>query len=404
MNRTSTIESSRRLDVILVPRQVVGGFVRHACIIRRVDGSEHVDATLWYELPADLPQIAADDAEPFLLASIMDAMQENRSIHIGGRVSRQLLSNLQEFMVAWSRWQPGTFRVVPMAADSITNDPASSGLEPDSAVTAHTGGLDALSTIYRHAHQLEGHRNRRITACVVVHGFLISLEQKEKFDHSFQLAQNSLNGLGLKAYPLRTNLADVVRTHWSNVYGVAIVSALQFFKPLGKSCLTNAPKPYEDLLFPRGSNPLTDALLSSDSLQVMHDGCGLDRLEKTRIVAQWPEAVRNLRVCWKGRQVEANCGACEECVRTKLGFLALGEDCPPLLGTLPTPWQILSLEAMNEASRADFRQILEYCERHDVNASWVRALGFRVRSENVYRKVRHWRWRARRLSESLGFR
>jgi hypothetical protein len=384
---------SRRLEVLLAPPQVGETFIRHRCILRRIDGPEHVDATLWYELPAHLPQISPDDAEPFLIASIMDAMQENRSLHVGGKVSFQLLSNLQEFMVAWSRWLPDIFRVVELTADAVTTSPAPSDLAHDSAVTAHTGGIDASCTLYRHSRGRDGHRSRRITACAVVHGFLIALDQEEKFDRSFALAQSGLDSLGLVAYPVRTNYREVVRTHWNNVYGVAMVSLLQFLKPMGRSCLINAHKPYDDLVFPRGSNPITDAFLSSDSLQVLQDGSRFDRVEKTSIVAEWPEGTRHLRVCWKGGQIEAHCGKCEECIRTKLGFLAIGRPYPDSLGASPTTWEILALESLNSASRTDFQKILDHARRCGIKAPWVRALGFRLRFERFSSRLAHYRWR-----------
>lgn len=389
----------RRLEIHLRPLEVLDGCVRHSCVLRRIDGSERLDTTLWYELPAHLPRIASDDAEPFLLAALMDAMGEDRDLHAHGRVGFQILSNLHEFMVAWSRWLPATFRVVRLTADEVAEgqDPSLPG--GDTAVTPHTGGIDATSTLFRHTRGLEGPRTRRIVAVPVLHGFLIPLENQAKFDASFALAKEALDSLGLEAHPLRTNIREVVRTHWSHVYEVAMVSALRFFKPMARSCLINAPKPYDDLLFPRGSNPITDPLLSSDSFRVLHDGSRYDRIEKTAMFLPWKEGVSTLRVCWAGSQIGANCGVCEECLRTKLVFLALGEPIPASFGEPPTPGRILSMDPIDRAGIAEFRSILAHCRRHGVKASWVGALRLRIALEPVYRRFEHQRWLLKRAVE-----
>ena len=397
MTIPSAHRSPCRMDIILLePTRREGAFVRHRAVIRRHDANGATDTPLWYEVPAHLPQIAAHDAEPFLIAALMDAMREERDVHAAGTVSYQLLSNLHEFMVAWSRWLPDTFHVVGLSADSISTAPPLDLPPHDSAVTAHTGGIDASCTLFRHSRGLDGPRSRRITACAVVHGFLIGLDQEEKFARSFALAEAGLASLGLPAYPVRTNCREAIRTHWDHVYSAAMVSVLQFFKPLGRSCLVNAHKPYDDLLFPRGSNPITDALLSSDSLQVLQDGSRFDRLEKTAIVLEWPEGFENLRVCWKGDQLEANCGKCEECIRTKLAFLALGKPYPQSLGATPTRGEILAMEEMSPASRADFVRIQSQAQRNGCKDPWVSALAFRLRFEQASAKISHWRWRLRR--------
>lgn len=390
-----SIVEKRRLEILPEPSRVGDRFVRHGCILRRIDGADRHDTALWYELPVELPRLAPDDTEPFLIAAIMDAMAEDRDIHVQGTVGFQLLSNLHEFMVAWSRWLPERFHVVEVTADSIRTSTEPSGIPHDSAVAAFSGGIDATCTVYRHSHRLEGHRSRRIAACVLVQGFDIALEHDEKFAWSLGIAQTTMESIGVSVLPLRTNFREAIRTHWDHVHGAALVSALQFFKPIARSCLIGSSKPYNDIVFPYGSNPLTDALLSSDSMQVLHDGARFDRLEKTAIVSQWPEGTRNLRVCWNGGQIEANCGKCEKCIRTKLGFLALGKPYAPSLGAPPTSWDILNMVFASHAILVDFRQILATCRKSGVRDSWVRALRLRVEHHRFFVFLFHWKWKLR---------
>lgn len=385
--------SPRCLEILLEPPQLGNGTIRHSCILRRIGGSDQGDTPLWYELPASLPQISPDDAEPFLIASVMEAMGENRTLHVTGSVSYLLLSNLHEFMVAWSKWVPGTYHVVAIEAASIRLRPSPSNLAHDTAVAAYSGGVDATCTLFRHSRSLEGHRSRKIAACALIHGFDITLDQTEKFAWSLKIGQETLDTIGVRLHPVRTNFREVIRANWEHSHGAALVSALQFLKPLAPACLIGSSKPYHDLVFPYGSNPLSDAMLSSDAFQVLHDGARFDRTEKIANIAQWPLGTRNLRVCWRGNQVGANCGKCEKCIRTKLSFLALGKPYSPSLGDAPTTWEILNLVFVSYAIRVDFMQILANCQRNHVRAPWVRPLWWRVKFHGVFVKLLHWKWK-----------
>lgn len=68
---------------------------------------------------------------------------------------------------------------------------------------------------------------------------------------------------------------------------------------------------------------MTDALLSTSSLQIKHDGAPFDRTEKTALVARHAVALANLHVCWK-EGAATNCGSCSKCLRTMATLHMLG--------------------------------------------------------------------------------
>jgi hypothetical protein len=89
-------------------------------------------------------------------------------------------------------------------------------------------------------------------------------------------------------------------------------------------------------LAPWGSHPLVDPLYSSSWMQVLHDSPDLTRFDKVKLIAR-DKAVRStLSVCsmWFERAdaLLPNCGRCEKCLRTLVGFAAAGAD----PNTLPT--------------------------------------------------------------------
>jgi len=79
---------------------------------------------------------------------------------------------------------------------------------------------------------------------------------------------------------------------------------------------------YENL-FPWGSHPLIDPLFSSSNLSVIHIGAVWSRVEKTRLISDFDEALATLHVCYKLGD-SANCSHCSKCVRTMLTLECLG--------------------------------------------------------------------------------
>jgi hypothetical protein len=75
---------------------------------------------------------------------------------------------------------------------------------------------------------------------------------------------------------------------------------------------------------------MLDHLLSTDTMQIIHDGATASRVEKTIAIAGWPDTHSRLRVCFRGarynpqRNIFENCGTCEKCVRTMIPLKAAG--------------------------------------------------------------------------------
>jgi hypothetical protein len=70
-------------------------------------------------------------------------------------------------------------------------------------------------------------------------------------------------------------------------------------------------------------------LLSSDTLEIIHHGATLQRVEKVKALIDWDFAQRILRVCpytaFDGSEKKwYNCSHCEKCVRTMIPIYALG--------------------------------------------------------------------------------
>ncbi len=356
--------------------------VRRSCQLVSFDQGAEVDRReLWFELPRSERMSVETDCDAHLRAVLMDAMQEKRDIIVHGSVSRSLLGNLDEFQAAWHKWLPDLYHTVDIRPDHVRED----ALGPAGAICAFSGGVDATFSVLRHSRMQVGHRSQEIRHCVLVHGFDIPLVEHDQFRIALANANRLLLALGIETIPIRTNYRLVIKSNWEHAFASAVVAALDNLKHLAGNCLLGSSEPYDSLVVPWGSSPITDHLLSSVTFRVLHDGASHSRTEKVAAIAEWPEGRDNLRVCWEGEEQSKNCGRCEKCLRTMLNFLATGNDIP---ACFPHPEKMNAhmrrVLLRNEAVLAEWRQILEYADAHHVRGQWRRSAAWVVRRSAIY--------------------
>ncbi|MEJ2346946.1 MAG: hypothetical protein P8090_16400 [Gammaproteobacteria bacterium] len=326
-------------------------------MIARYDGGRRVaEDVLWYELGTawGLPQDA--DADSYLRAVLLDAMSEKRDICVQGTASKTLVRNLVELQSAWHRWLPDTFHTVSIDADELRDRET----PKPGAVSAFSLGVDSMFTVWRHTQRKLGNGSIDIRLGVLTHGFDIPLSATDAFEKVRRTAAATLDELGLPLADIKTNFRQISHVNWEYTFGSALVAALGNFKEAAGTGLVGSSNPYNALVLPWGSNPVTDHLLSAGDFAVVHDGASHNRPEKISEIANWETGCNNLRVCWEGKEYDRNCGKCEKCLRTMLNFLACGRTVPSCFSQEEN-WRqnILRVRFANSAIRSDWVQILQ---------------------------------------------
>jgi hypothetical protein len=342
--------------------------------------NEQPRARLWYKVPAEFSSLLTDSCDPFVVAMILPAMFYAAPLVVHGKVSPSLLQNLEEFQAAWACWRPNFYRKIEITAEVEQEAPKSSSniamptAVREATIAAFSGGVDSCFTAFRHHTSPRRRFQRNLQAGLMVHGFDIPLEDQQAFDGAAEKSRAILSSLGIKFIAIATNYRQVEqKLNWVDAYGPAVASSLILFQNAYVSGLIASAFSYHNLLLPRGSNPVTDPFLSSNAFQIIHDGAGYTRLEKIREIANWQEARQNLRVCWQGAEKDRNCGQCEKCIRTILGYRVLGFGLPACFEQDVTDRQIAEIQGLTEIQRYDLELILE-AAKGSVSDSWVTAL------------------------------
>jgi hypothetical protein len=192
-----------------------------------------------------------------------------------------------------------------------------------------------------------------------------------------------LSTLGLPLIRIATNVQRVEHA-WDDVVGAVLASCFHLLQPNARTALIGSEFPYHLLVGPGwSSHPLVDPLLSSAALRIVHDGAGFTRPDKIRTIAVWPTVMKNLVVCWEGRNPGRNCSRCSKCVRTILAFRALGLPLPESFEDVSDA-DIRAIGPLKAPQQATLRQLLDVIDERGLTGSWVR-----VTRSIYYRGKRH---------------
>ena len=295
------------------------------------ENSDRPDKDIYFATTQEFSQSIHCDPHAFLVACIMPAMRfGEKRIAIDAEICPELKQGL-ETIIAWMRhWYSGNRQPVSIEARPLTRLPES-GM-PRRAGFFFSGGVDSLST-------LRNNRNRfpETHPGYIRDGFMIygiegyasdkSDEQLEAFDLHLEAINKVAQETDITLIPVYTNVKSLEEDweFWRNEFQGAVLAATAHIFSNRVSKVSIGSTFDIASLEPWGSHPVIDLNFSSSYLQIHHDGVELSRLDKVRLISDWPVALNNMKVCFHNSPKQLNCGICEKCIRTRSALLALGK-------------------------------------------------------------------------------
>ena len=352
--------------------------ITNSSLIREfvIEGTRQEDRkTISYEIldSPTLPVPATLDA--FVIGAIFYVMRAGRPLRVRGNLSRSAMMNLHLFQEAWQNMRPDRYRVVDVIPDSVVD------LSPPSAarcLSLFSGGLDSTFTVTR-LKQEANYRDRiTLTDVLFVQGFDIDPTNRMAFDLATARVAPFLAGLGLKLRRLRTNSKELF-DDWENAHGAQSAACLHQFNDYRYGFIP-ATHPYTASMYPFGSNPATDILLSADEMTILHHGAGYSRVEKVNYLMKFPDALPHLRVCWQGKEQHRNCGTCVKCIQTQMDFWANNLKTIPCFDKPLDEDLIPQLTVKDAGPLNHLKLTLDYAKSRGLGSeTWVRKLEARLR-------------------------
>ncbi|KAB2712768.1 hypothetical protein F9K88_07355 [Brucella intermedia] len=314
-----------------------------------------------------------------LFLFIFVAMANYDVFEIDGPISKTALRNARVFQEAWHCLLPNMYNVAEIVPRNIASDFVLNARKKDRAISAFSGGLDATFLAVRHTQRHSWAYPLR--SCVMVHGFDVWHENDDAFERLVDRVSPFLSDTGLTCFQVKTNIRKFELQGWEHSFSSQLAGILHLYYKSHSTALIGSSEPYNNLVFPWGSTPATDYLLSGSGMAIVHEGAGYSRTEKAKVVASHALGRETLKVCWQGTDQAANCGDCEKCVRTRLNFKAVGLDDVPCFTTPFDATMIDNISLRNIAQLTELRTILVYCRTQGLNHSWVGQLERKILEE-----------------------
>ena len=285
--------------------------------------------SVFFALPEANASFLSTAPDVILPYAAMLALVHGEDLNCGGMTADSvLLRNMRCALEEVVRAHSG-FRVPQIV--NVTEAPVVANTSGQTGVF-FSGGIDSFFSVLRH--RKGGDADGAQWIGPATHAIHIYHTPEpvgiEAFETLAPLA-SAVDALGLSFIPLQSNYMTADRRlndHWADLaHGAGLATVLHLLSGGLRQGLIGSTHTWGALV-PWGSGPISDPLWSGRRMQVIHDDAAYDRVEKTELISQHPEALANLNVC--DTRVDGkgyvNCSVCPKCLRTMLTLDLFGKN------------------------------------------------------------------------------
>lgn len=308
-------------------RWLSGGITR---VRSRVESARLGTFDLWFEGDGETGRALSDRSDAFAVAMFDLAAAAGEALEVRGVTSPRLAWGIRETMRIHHAWWPHEIQLVDLEFERL--EPPGPEEHGAAVGAGFSGGVDSFYTVWRQLPANEPLPGFQLTHLLAVNGFQhdVDLEEKGYFEAFRKAYSPFAEREGLRLLTLRTNLGVLRRAFMSPAFAVApgqsaaLVAAGIALGRLFQRYFVAGFIAYSEALETNSMHPLTDPLLSTEALHVVHHGGESNRFEKVSAIAGWKETWPLLRVCDHPTRPSIdvttgavnNCSRCTKCVRT----------------------------------------------------------------------------------------
>lgn len=301
-------------------------------------------------------RVLIENMETALALALPAAMRLNFPVHVEGTISRQYLKNMTALMAYYAEHFKD-FHTVPISSSAVIDYEVS---PKNNAGSFFSGGVDSFYTLFKHLNEID--------SLIVLYGFDIKLKDAVKIEKTKQATRSLAQVLDKELIEITGNFTHIITDycHWvSEGHGFALAAAARALAGSLDKVYISSTFPASNQI-PWGSSIMTDQLHADAAISIIHDADENDRIDKLIFIADYPIALKNLRVCgdipYDGNY---NCSQCEKCVRTMLQLWSINKLEQATSFHLPLTPKIVRNTLLNrENLRAYYRQALLVAQKN----------------------------------------
>ncbi len=354
--------------------------------------------TLFYEVDEHFSDALSDNANAFLLATAIPAMHfGEKRLRIDTEVCPELTTGIKvalDWLYHWfDKDNPDRLKI-----DVKFQKKTTPAVKHRRAGVFFSGGIDSYAALCANRRDFVPQHPGYIRDGIVIYG--LELDQKKQFERVLRMLSKSAEAFNVTLIPIFTNIYLIYRREdklnhfyfWKDKFASAALMANAH--ALDNRIHTVSLGSSFDIpnIVPLASHPAIEPNYTSSLLRVRFDAVNLSRFEKTKLIAQWDDAVQNIRVCnrsYRYKDGQLNCGECDKCVRTALALEALGK----LAGNPCFPYDQLPValvaKAFRNVSDISSRFLLELITPLKMAGKHELAQAVQAQLEHLQRKKGH---------------
>lgn len=296
------------------------------------------ERSFWFSLPEEKSHYFSIDVyDSLLVAFYYPAMCYGEDIVIEGNVSKRLYKNLTNYVYSIVLGYRNNFHKINIKVAGF----AKASQDKEQIIgTGYSGGVDSFSTIVDH-YVNETDVDYKINSLFFFHlgqyGDISKSETAERARNRYAYCKKATDFMKLPYIYLDTNMFEFYEPRWEYYAGVfarasAILSLQNVCRRYYVSGVVSFTQ-YAEMQAPINhdlasyADPIIWPLLSTESCDLVIDGCQYRRIDKIKQIENYEPAQKFLNVCTDcdDNHTEAsNCGRCGKCLRTLFALDALG--------------------------------------------------------------------------------
>lgn len=367
---------------------------------------------IYFRTPSSSLSIAKQ-INPFIIAAAVPAMAAGETrIATDFPIDPVLAEGLPSALAIIAYWcrDIGEGWTLPLIEAPIQ---ALSAIQGRETASFYSGGVDATFTMLRNRDLIPITSTGRIRYAFIVYGldlgFTADLDEHKVIEVFLANAVPDLKARDVIPVYIESNLRQLdPRTgFWGREFnGFALSALAQLFPDSIEQVLigTTGERLSDSVQYPWGSHPVLHNYMNTSAVQLRSPYVEYSRQQRLERIARDTQARKSLRVCFKSKAHELNCGTCDKCVRTRLGLLLCNADPNQGFGGPPLSAELISTcNCSSPPAMLEHQELYEALQSNDhlVLANAVGGILKRYKHFEDWRLDRGWRGWIKRRGKTL---
>lgn len=285
---------------------------------------------LWYKVNLKFKDLLdIENMDAFLVGLLFLGLKTGNDIKLNGSISAKLFYTINHYVIkvlcfANSEYEP--IKIFPKHLNNLnfnTGNVAGTGL---------SCGVDSLATYCDHLNETEPFKIEYFTFFNVgSHGDNGGTKARKIFWKRLESIEGFASDVKKEVISVDSNLSEILQMKFQQTYNLRNISCALLFQKLFKNYYYSSGTRFDH--FSTNKNEVADLdmliipNLSTESINFHVSVLQYNRIERTELIARYPETYNFLDVCTHPKTFgeKINCSNCYKCNRTMLTLECLGD-------------------------------------------------------------------------------